>query len=69
MMERNTGIATTVVGLGAISFALVVGFTKDGGGVDWISIITAAAGLVVAVVGLFTIFRHRTGGSPTSSHA
>ena len=64
MMERNTGLATTVVGLGAISFALVVGFTKDGGGVDWISIITAAAGVVVVSTGVFMMIRQRTGGAP-----
>ena len=67
MMERNTGLATTVVGLGAISFALVVGFTKDDGGVDWISIITAAAGAVVALTGLLMMFRRRSGGSATRS--
>ena len=69
MMERNTGLATTVVGLGAISFALVVGFTKDGGGVDWISIITAAAGVVVALTGLFMMFRRGSRGSASGSHA
>ena len=69
MMERNTGLATTVVGLGAICFALVVGFTKDDGGVDWISIITAAAGVVVALTGLFMMFRRGSRGSASSSRA
>jgi hypothetical protein len=64
MMERNAGLATTIVGLGAISFALVVGFTKDGGGVDWISIITAAAGVVVVLTGVFMMIRQRAGGAP-----
>jgi len=65
-MERNTGLATTVVGLGAIFFALVVGFTKDGGGIDWISIITAAAGVIAALTGLFMMFRRGSRGSSSS---
>jgi hypothetical protein len=68
-MERNSGLATVVVGLGAISFAQVVGFTKDSGGVDWISIITAAAGVVVALMGVFMMFRGSSRGSTSGSHA
>jgi len=41
MQDKNLGMTLILVGLGAIAFALVVGLTKEGGGVDWISIITA----------------------------
>ena len=70
MQDKSFGMTLILVGLGAIAFALVVGLTKEGGGVDWISILTAAAGAVTAGIGLFTSFRSRgTGGSPTGSHA
>jgi hypothetical protein len=37
----------------------VFGLTTDGGGLDWIGIITLAAGALMAITRLFTAFRNR----------
>jgi hypothetical protein len=54
--QRGAGLIA--VGLGAMSFALMSGLTTADGGLDWVGIITVAAGLIVAISGLFTAFRH-----------
>ena len=55
---RTTGLMMTVVGLAVIVYAVVlVGFTEDGGGTDWVSIVTAIAGGVIAATGIYTLFR------------
>jgi hypothetical protein len=37
----------------------VFGLTTDGGGLDWIGMLTLAAGALMAITGLFTAFRNR----------
>jgi hypothetical protein len=56
-IERRSAPAIIAVGLGAIAFAIVSGLTKASGGVDWIGIITLAAGVVVVFTGLFMAWR------------
>lgn len=68
--ERIQGILTTVTGLATIVFAvMLVGLTKPSGGIDWISVIAAVAGLVLAGLGLSRVVGHRgtgaTAGGPT----
>jgi hypothetical protein len=61
---RNLGLAQIAAGLAALILAvLLFGLTKDGGGVDWVSIITAIAGGVLALTGLYTVYHNRR---PTS---
>ena len=64
--RRNLGLAQIAAGLAAVVLAvLLFGLTKDGGGLDWVSIITAIAGGVLALTGLYTVFR-KGGERPTS---
>ena len=55
--ERNVGLALAAAGVGIIGVAVVFGLTSDDGGLDWVGIITAAAGLIMVVTGLFRAFR------------
>lgn len=57
--ERNVGLSLAAAGVGIMGVAVVFGLTTDGGGLDWIGIITLAAGAVMAITGLFTAFRNR----------
>jgi hypothetical protein len=57
--ERNAGLSLAAAGVGIMGVAVVFGVTKDGGGVDWVSIVTAAAGALMVITGLFTALRHR----------
>jgi inner membrane protein involved in colicin E2 resistance len=67
---RKLGLSMVVAGLGVIVFAvLLVGLTKEGGGIDWISIITALAGAAMVGTGLFTIFRKIEPGSASNGPA
>jgi hypothetical protein len=61
--ERTVGIALTAARIAAMVFAMLAGLTKEAGGVDWIGVVTVAAGLVVAGTGLYETFRRR--GAPT----
>jgi hypothetical protein len=54
--SRNLGLSMVVAGLGVIVFAVLVGITKEGGGPDWVSIITAIAGFVMAATGLIALY-------------
>ena len=58
--SAQRGAGFVAVGLGAMAFALVSGLTTADGGLDWVGIITVAAGLMLALTGLFTAFRHGT---------
>jgi hypothetical protein len=64
---KSLGLSSVVAGVGVIVFALLVGFTKEGGGPDWVSIITAIAGVLLAGNGLYILFRKR-GTGPASPH-
>ncbi len=44
---------------------LLFGLETDSGEIDWVSVITAAAGVVMIVAGLIVAVRHR--GTPTGS--
>ena len=57
--ERNVGLSLAAAGVGIMGAAVVFGLTADGGGLDWIGIITLAAGAIMALTGLFTAFRGR----------
>jgi len=57
--ERNVGLSLAAAGVGIMGAAIVFGLTADGGGLDWIGIITLAAGAVMAITGLFTAVRNR----------
>jgi ABC-type Fe3+-siderophore transport system permease subunit len=62
--RRRMGLAMVVAGAAAIVFAvLLVGLTKEGGGPDWVSIITAIVGALTAGTGLYTLFRRKGLGS------
>jgi len=53
--ERNVGLS--LAGVGIIGVAFVFGLTTASGGPDWVGIITAFAGLVMILTGLFRAFR------------
>ena len=57
--ERNVGLSLAAAGVGIIGVAVVFGLTTDEGGPDWIGIITAVAGAIMAITGLFTAYRNR----------
>jgi hypothetical protein len=60
--ERKVGLSLAGAGVGVIGIAIVVvGLTTTSGGPDWVGIITAIAGVVIALTGLFQAFR---GGTP-----
>jgi FtsH-binding integral membrane protein len=58
--QRTRGLLQMIAGVGIIVFAVVlVGLTTPSDSPDWVSIITAAVGLVVAVTGMITILHNR----------
>jgi uncharacterized membrane protein len=72
VQRRNSGILTVAAGVGIMVFALLVGFTNPapvsagpdaGSTIDWVSVITAIAGLVLVVSGLFMLFGRKTQGN------
>lgn len=59
--DRKVGLSLAGAGVGIIGVAVVFGLTTDGGDLDWVGIITALAGVVMMLTGLFQSFR---GGTP-----
>jgi hypothetical protein len=59
--ERNVGLSLVAAGAGIIGASVVFGLTTESGAVDWIGIITATAGLIMLLTGLF-----RASGGGTS---
>ena len=58
--QLTRGLLQVIAGVGIIVFSVVlVGLTTASGSPDWVSIITAVAGLIVAVTGTFTILHNR----------
>jgi len=55
--ERNLGLTMAAAGAGIMGAAVVFGLTMEGGGIDWVSIVTLAAGALMALTGLFTAYR------------
>ena len=59
--DEKVGLSFAGAGVGIIGVAIVLGLTTDGGGLDWVGIVTALAGVVMMLTGLFQFFR---GGRP-----
>ena len=58
--ERARGIAFLAAGIGAVVLGvLLFGLTTPTGAIDWISVVTALAGLGLVVEGAYMTF-HRT---------
>jgi drug/metabolite transporter superfamily protein YnfA len=55
--EKNVGRTLAAAGAGILGASVVFGLTTDGGAVDWIGIVTATAGLIMVLTGLFRAFR------------
>ena len=55
--EKGVGLSLAAAGLGIVGASVVFGLTTDSGAIDWVGIITAAAGLIMVVTGLFRAFR------------
>jgi predicted MFS family arabinose efflux permease len=55
--DRNLGLTMAAAGVGIMGAAVVFGLTMDGGGIDWVGIVTVVAGALMALTGLFTAFR------------
>jgi hypothetical protein len=65
--ERNVGLLTTAAGLAVVVLAvLLFGLTTASGELDWVSIITALAGLVIVGTGLYRGCRNK-GKGPTQT--
>ena len=58
--ERKVGLSLAAAGVGIIGVAVVFGLTTDSGGPDWVGMITAFAGVVMTLTGLFQAFRGKT---------
>ena len=55
--EKNVGLTLAAAGAGILGASVVFGLTTEGGAVDWIGIVTATAGLMMVLTGLFRAFR------------
>ena len=55
--ERNVGLTLAAAGAGVMGASVVFGLTTDSGAIDWVGIITATAGLIMVVTGLFRTYR------------
>jgi len=51
------GLSLAAAGVGVIAVAIVFGLTTASGGPDWVGIITAIAGAIMTLTGLFQLFR------------
>jgi hypothetical protein len=58
--ERNVGLALAAAGAGIIGASVVFGLTTESGTIDWVGIVTAAAGLVMVLTGLFRTYGPRS---------
>ena len=59
--DKKVGLSLAGAGVGIVGVAIVFGLTTDGGGLDWVGIVTALAGVVMMLTGLIQYFR---GGTP-----
>jgi hypothetical protein len=55
--EKNVDLALAAAGAGIMGVSVVFGLTTESGAVDWIGIVTAIAGLIMVMTGLFRAFR------------
>ena len=58
--EKSVGLTLAAAGAGIMGVSVVFGLTTERGGVDWIGIVTATAGLIMVLTGLFRAFRSGT---------
>ena len=58
--EKSVGLTLAAAGTGIIGACVVFGLTTESGAVDWIGIVTASAGLIMVLTGLFRAFRPGT---------
>jgi hypothetical protein len=54
--EKNVGLTLAAAGIGIIGVSVVFGLTTDSGAIDWVGIITATAGLIMILTGLFRAY-------------
>jgi hypothetical protein len=56
--EMTSGLLMTAAGVGIVVFAVfLVGLATGGGALDVVSIVTAAAGVVMGGTGVYTMWR------------
>jgi hypothetical protein len=55
--EKNVGLTLAAAGAGIIAASVVFGLITDSGAIDWVGIVTATAGLIMVVTGLFRTYR------------
>jgi hypothetical protein len=55
--EKNVGLTLATAGAGIMGASVVFGLTAESGAVDWIGMVTATAGLIMVLTGLFRAFR------------
>jgi hypothetical protein len=58
--EKSVGLTLAAAGAGIMGVSVVFGLTTESGAVDWIGIVTATAGLIMILTGLFRAFRSGT---------
>ncbi len=58
--ERNVGLTLAAAGAGIVGASVILGLTTESGAVDWVGIVTAAAGLIMVLTGLFKAYRPGT---------
>jgi hypothetical protein len=58
--EKDVGLTLAAAGAGILGASVVFGLTTESGAVDWIGIVTATAGLIMVLTGLFRAFRSGT---------
>jgi predicted Rossmann-fold nucleotide-binding protein len=56
-MAASGWMVVTGAGAGIMGAAVVLGLTTDSGAIDWIGIVTATAGLIMVLTGLFRVYR------------
>ena len=58
--EKSVGLTLAAAGAGIMGVSVVFGLTTESGAVDWIGIVTATAGSIMVLTGLFRAFRSGT---------
>jgi hypothetical protein len=51
--EKNVGLTLDAAGAGIMGASVVFGLTTESGAADWIGIVTATAGFIMVMTGLF----------------
>ena len=57
---KQAGTSLAAAGAGIIAVSVVFGLVTESGAIDWVGIVTATAGLVMVLMGLFTAIRPGT---------